>query len=169
KAIDSENKMRSSLQYQMKVLCSAWSLLGICDAEDYLNIWFGFKRNLPNNITDAAQATVALKGNVSERTRLSLLPFVDDVEAELEAMRQDREEFADILMPLNALRSNEVLKDLDEETGGSGSGKEENGTASKEVVCPDCLGSGEVISDATGNLITCKKCRGKGQVRASNV
>ena len=101
KAIIAENKMRSSLQYQMKVMCSAWAKLGICAPEDYLNIWTGFKRNLPQNIYEAAQATSLFKGNISERTRLSLLSFIDDVEAELEAMKQDVKEFGTQLDPLN--------------------------------------------------------------------
>lgn len=95
KSIHSENKMRSSLQYQMKVICSAWSKLGICTPDAYLNIWFSFKRNLPQNNKEAAETSNILKGLVSERTRLSLLPFVDDVEAEIREMKQDQQEFGE--------------------------------------------------------------------------
>lgn len=118
KAINSENKMRAALQYQMKVLCSAWAKLGICKPDDYLNVWFGFKRNLPQNIKEAAESTVLLKGNVSERTRLSLLPFVDDVEAELQAMMNDVKEFGDLLQPLqdNPL-DDPIDDDYEDDTG----------------------------------------------------
>lgn len=92
KSITMERKMVSALRYQFKVLCSAWAKRGICAAEDYLKIWYGFKRNLPANILDEAQTTVQLKGQVSEKTRLSLLSFVDDVEFELEQMKQEQEE-----------------------------------------------------------------------------
>lgn len=101
KSITCENKMRSSLQYQLKVMCSAWAKLGICQPEDYLNIWTAFKRNLPHNVLESAQATALFKGNISERTRLSLLPFIDDPEAELLAMQQDIKEFGNHLEPLN--------------------------------------------------------------------
>ena len=50
KAIIAEQKMRSALQYQFKVMCSAWSKLGICNKEDYLKVFFEFKRNLPDNL-----------------------------------------------------------------------------------------------------------------------
>ena len=55
-------------------------------------MWFGFKRNLPVNLLDEAQTTVALKGQVSEKTRLSLLSFVDDAEFEIDEMKQEQEE-----------------------------------------------------------------------------
>lgn len=100
KAITAEQKMRSCLRYQFKVLCSGWAKLGICLPEDYLNVWFGFKRNLPSNILEESQATMNLKGNVSERTRLSLLSFVDDVEAELEEMQKDALLYGNELEPL---------------------------------------------------------------------
>lgn len=103
KSIISEHKFRSALQYQFKLLCAGWSKLGICSPDDYLNIWFGFKRNLPANLLEEAQVTSMLKGLVSERTRLSLLSFVDDVDAELEAMKQDEIEFGNKLPPLDGL------------------------------------------------------------------
>lgn len=125
KAIISENKMRSSLQYQMKVLCSAWAKLGICEQDDYLNIWTAFKRSLPHNVKEAAEATSLLKGLVSERTRLSLLPFVDDPEAELAEMKQDQIEFGETLPPLLPIgretkQQNTNNSDLDNENIESG-------------------------------------------------
>ncbi|WP_240758298.1 phage portal protein [Lysinibacillus sp. SGAir0095] len=103
KAIIAEHKFRSALQYQFKLLCAGWAKLGICSPDDYLNIWFGFKRNLPSNIKEEAEATSLLKGLVSERTRLSLLSFVDDVEAEIEALKEDQVEFGNKLDPLEPI------------------------------------------------------------------
>lgn len=92
KCIAMERKMVSALRYQYKVLCSAWAKKGVCTGEDYLKVWFGFKRNLPANLLDEAQTSVALKGHVSEKTRLSLLSFVDDVQYELDEMAKEQEE-----------------------------------------------------------------------------
>lgn len=89
KCITTERKMTAALRHQFKVLCSAWSKKGICTNDDYLKIWFGFKRNLPANLLDEAQTTAQLKGFVSEKTRLSLLSFVDDVDYELEQIEED--------------------------------------------------------------------------------
>lgn len=110
KSIISENKFRSSLQYQMKVICSAWSKLGICAPEDYLNVWFNFTRNLPVNHKEEAEIAVMLKGYVSERTRLSNLSNVDDVEAEIAAMKQDQQEFGEVLEEITPIKT-----DSDEE------------------------------------------------------
>lgn len=97
KCIMSERKFTSMLQQQHKVMCSGWAKLGMCKPEDYLNIWFGYKRNLPQNYLDEAQTTALLKGQVSERTRLSLLSFIDDVDAEIEEMKRDQQEQEDII------------------------------------------------------------------------
>lgn len=93
KCITMERKFVSSLRYQFKVLFSALAMRKGINKEDYLKIYFQFKRNLPVNILDEAQASLTLKGNVSERTRLSLLTFVDDVDYELDEMDQDELRF----------------------------------------------------------------------------
>lgn len=97
KAIIAEQKMRSALQYQFKVMCSAWSKLGICNKEDYLKVFFEFKRNLPDNLKEEAETQQLLKGYVSENTRLGLFSKVDDVEYELEQMKMDGDAFGETL------------------------------------------------------------------------
>ena len=97
KAIIAEQKMRSALQYQFKVMCSAWSKLGICNKEDYLKVFFEFKRNLPDNLKEEAETQQLLKGYVSENTRLGLFSKVDDVEYELEQMKMDGDAFGGTL------------------------------------------------------------------------
>lgn len=89
KCIATERKMTAALRYQFKVICSAWAKRNICSPDDYLSVWFGFTRNLPANLLDEAQTTAQLKGFVSEKTRLSLLSFVDDVDYEMEQMDED--------------------------------------------------------------------------------
>lgn len=101
KCITMERKFVSSLRYQFKVLFSAWSMRKGINKEDYLKVWFGFKRNVPVNILEEATASVAMKGIVSERTRLSLLPFVDDVEYELEEMQKDALLYGTMLEPID--------------------------------------------------------------------
>ncbi|MFP7199696.1 phage portal protein [Lysinibacillus halotolerans] len=110
-----ERKFISALRYQYKVLCSAWAKKGICAKDDYLKVWFEFKRNLPSNILEEAQATASLKGLISERTRLSLLTFVDDTEFELEEMKKDEIEFGNKLEPLEPIggENEELDKELD--------------------------------------------------------
>ncbi|SFJ83071.1 phage portal protein [Thermoflavimicrobium dichotomicum] len=87
KCITAERKFTAALRQQFKLLASAWQKKGI--PIDYKNIWFQFKRNFPLNLLDEAQTSATLKGLVSERTRLSLLSFIDDVEAEIMEMERD--------------------------------------------------------------------------------
>lgn len=93
KCITAERKMTAALRYQFKVLFTAWRKKGISGSEDdYLKVWFQFTRNLPVNLLEEAQAQVALKGLVSEKTRLSLFSQVDDAQFELDEMEKEQEE-----------------------------------------------------------------------------
>jgi SPP1 family phage portal protein len=89
KCITMERKMTAALRYQFKILFSAWNKRSKANKEDYLKVWFTFKRNLPADLLQEAQTTQSLKGHVSERTRLSQLSFVDDVDFELKEMEDD--------------------------------------------------------------------------------
>lgn len=100
KCITMERKFVSSLRYQFKVLFSAWAKRQSLSKDDYLKVWYGFKRNTPLNILDEASSTVQLKGLVSEKTRLALLPFVDSVDYELEQMEEDALRYGEKLEPL---------------------------------------------------------------------
>ncbi|MGG3662529.1 phage portal protein [Bacillus gobiensis] len=107
KCITLERKMTSTLRYQFKVLFSAWSKRNGVSIDDYLKVWFGFKRNLPENVLEEAQATAALRGQVSEETRLSKLSFVDDVQFEIRKMQEDQDEYARHLQPLGGEDDND--------------------------------------------------------------
>lgn len=107
KCITMERKMTAALRYQFKVLCSAWAKKGKAVADDYLKVYFQFKRNLPVNILEEAQTSMALKGNVSEKTRLGLLSFVDDPQFELDEMEKDALLYGDALEPLGGESNNE--------------------------------------------------------------
>lgn len=105
KCITAERKFTSSLMRQYRILCTAWKKKGI--AIDYLNIIYQFKRNFPLNLLDEAQTSVALKGQVSEQTRLGLLSFVDDTQYELDLMAKDNE---------GAVNLDDIEEDDDEDT-----------------------------------------------------
>lgn len=101
KAIVMERKFVSSLRYQFKVIFSAWAKRRTLSKDDYLKVFFQFKRNLPANIAEEAETSAALKGQVSEDTRLGLLSFVDDVAYERRKMEEDAQRIADELEPLD--------------------------------------------------------------------
>jgi SPP1 family phage portal protein len=87
KCMIAERKFTAALQKQFDLLTSVWAKKGL--AFDQRDITYQFKRNFPLNMLDEAQTNATLKGLVSEKTRLSLLSFVEDPEEELQAMEQE--------------------------------------------------------------------------------
>ena len=83
-----EAEMKKALQRRIEIICGIASLkLG----EDvFRDIQIEFKRNIPEDINATVQLVNALKGTVSDATLLSQLDFVSDVNAELEALQEQR-------------------------------------------------------------------------------
>ena len=76
-----------------------------------------FTRALPNNLLEISQIVANLWGKVSRKTLLSQIPFVDDVDAELEAVEKETEEEVrqqQVLFGLGSNTSPEELGDVDE-------------------------------------------------------
>ena len=94
KCIVTERKFSAALTQMFKVITSAWKKKGI--NIDYLDIYFEFTRNFPLDLLHEAEATEKLKGQISEKRRLSLLSFIEDPEQELEAMQEEMEGMIDL-------------------------------------------------------------------------
>lgn len=84
-----EALMKKALQRRVEIICGVASLkLG----EDvFRDIEIMFKRNIPNDLNTTIQVINGLKGIVSDATLLSLLDFVTDVNAELEAVEEQKQ------------------------------------------------------------------------------
>lgn len=77
-------EMKKALQRRVEIICGVASLkLG---EEVFRDIDIDFKRNIPEDLTATIQLINSLKGSVSDATLLSQLPFIDDVNNELEAL-----------------------------------------------------------------------------------
>lgn len=84
-----EAEMKKALQRRIEVICGVVSLsLG---EEVFRDINIQFKRNIPEDEASIANLVNSLKGTVSDATLLSLLPFVSDVNAELEAVNEQKQ------------------------------------------------------------------------------
>ena len=84
-----EGRMKKALQRRIEIICGIASLtLG---EEVFRDITIEFKRNVPNDVNSTIQMINALKGTVSDATLLAQLPFVEDIEAELEAVEAQRQ------------------------------------------------------------------------------
>jgi len=87
-------KFGKGLREQFKVLCSAWKKKNI--NIDYLDIFWEFKRNIPIDLSYVAEYASRLKGIHSDQTLLAQIPYIDDVNYELDLMRQEQEERIDL-------------------------------------------------------------------------
>jgi SPP1 family phage portal protein len=87
KCITTERKFTRALRKQFEIIFSAWNLQGWNFKLE--NLFFKFTRNLPLDLTYHADVTQKLAGLVSDETRVSLLPFINDVDYELEKMKED--------------------------------------------------------------------------------
>ena len=84
-----EGEMKKALQRRIEIICGIASLkLG---EEVFRDISIDFKRNIPEDYTSIINMINSLKGTVSDSTLLSLLPFVEDVNAELAAVQEQKQ------------------------------------------------------------------------------
>ena len=78
-----------AIQRRIELICNVLNLKA-SDAV-WRDIGIRFVRNLPVNLTETIQLINSLKGTVSDATLLAQLPFVDDVQAELDAVQKQKE------------------------------------------------------------------------------
>lgn len=89
KAMTKERKFTRALNNQFMIICSSLQTKEL--AIDYLDVYFSFRRSLPVDLEYLAKVATELKGTVSQKTILELLPFVDDVEYELNQLEEEKE------------------------------------------------------------------------------
>lgn len=83
-----EAVMKKALQRRVEIICGIASLK--IGEEVFRDIDIDFKRNIPNDEATTINMINALKGSVSDATLLAQLPFINDVEAELEALQEQK-------------------------------------------------------------------------------
>lgn len=83
-----EAEMKKALQRRIEIICGIASLK--YGEEVYRDIQIDFKRNIPEDLTSTINLVNSLKGSVSDATLLAQLPFIDDVNAELEALEEQK-------------------------------------------------------------------------------
>lgn len=84
-----EAVMKKALQRRVEIICGIASLkLG---EEVFRDISINFKRNIPEDYSSLITLVNSLKGTVSDATLLAQLPFIDDVNAELEKVQEQKQ------------------------------------------------------------------------------
>ena len=89
KAAAIESNMKKALQRRIELIAGVASLkLG----EDvFRDIQIDFQRNIPSDNSDIVNLVNALKGTVSDATLLAQIPFVTDVDAELDRINEQKQ------------------------------------------------------------------------------
>lgn len=81
-------EMKKALQRRIEIICGIASLK--YGEEVFRDIEITFKRNIPEDMTTTINMINSLKGTVSDATLLGLLPFVSDVNSEIEAVEAQK-------------------------------------------------------------------------------
>lgn len=85
-----ERNYKSTLRKRIRIFCHRLGLLSL--QADANSIMPEFSRGLPKNLVELAQVVNNLKGNVSLRTLLKLLPFVEDPDNEIDRLDAETKE-----------------------------------------------------------------------------
>lgn len=81
---------KKGLRKRLRLYCNFLSKKGI--NIDPTTIKMTFTRGLPKNLLEISQIVSNLWGKVSKKTLLSQIPFVEDIESELQAIEQEEQE-----------------------------------------------------------------------------
>lgn len=83
-AANIENQFKKAIQKRVKLLNNVFTLV---DMEAY-DIEITFTHNLPQNISDIVEVINKLRGLVSDKTLIAQVPFITDVDAEVEKVEE---------------------------------------------------------------------------------
>lgn len=104
-----ESSMRKALQKRIELIASILNLTDTTEEEIWRDITIVFTRNIPLDLLNLAQELNQFRGIVSTETLLQQIPFVDDVEAELEKLNEEKQ--ANMAMYDFGNNQNEVEED----------------------------------------------------------
>ena len=110
-----ESNMKKALQRRLELICSILGLIGGQSEELWREAQITFTRNLPADLTQTVQIVNQLRGIVSQETLLTLLPFVQNVDEEMERVRQEKEESME-LYNFSSLSEDDDDEGRDQET-----------------------------------------------------
>lgn len=82
-------EFKKALQRRIEIICGIASLK--MGEEVFRDIEISFKRNIPEDNTSIIAMVNSLKGTVSDATLLAQIPFITDVNAELEAVQAQKQ------------------------------------------------------------------------------
>lgn len=92
-ALTFDRKIEKSLKKRYKIFCSLPT--NAANADGYRDLKIQTSRNIPKNIQEEAQTAQTLGGIVSQKTQLSVLSIVPDVDAEIKQIDKEKQDSQD--------------------------------------------------------------------------
>lgn len=92
KSNSKERKFTKSLRALFRAVFSTGQVISQSGKDSWEDLQFQFTRNIPKDIASTISAAKQAEGMVSNRTLLSLLPFVDDPDTELEQLNKEKQD-----------------------------------------------------------------------------
>ena len=83
-----ERHFKRGLQRRLELVCALWALLGA--RYDYRSVTAVFTRNVPESPSEDAEYLGRLSEIVSRKTLLERVPFVEDVDGELNRLKEEK-------------------------------------------------------------------------------
>lgn len=87
-----EKKFIAGMQKRYKLIFS--NPVSGMNKDAWTGITYQFTQNMPSNLLEEAQTAAQLTGIVSQPTQLKVLSIVDDVNKEIEQMREERDDYS---------------------------------------------------------------------------
>ena len=85
-----EGRMKKALQRRIEIITGVAALM--MGEQVFRDIKIEFKRNVPEDINNTISMVNGLQGIVSNQTLLSQVPFITDINAEIEAVQKQKQE-----------------------------------------------------------------------------
>jgi SPP1 family phage portal protein len=87
-----ERYFKKSLLRRYEMICNMLNTLG--GDYTYTDIKISFTRNIPENPVDSADYAQRMSGVISKKSLLERIPFIEDVDSELERIKEEKTEAA---------------------------------------------------------------------------
>ncbi|MDQ0176001.1 phage portal protein [Bacillus chungangensis] len=96
-----ERKFKTGLTKRIQLITNFLNIKGA--SWEYDDIFISFHRNIPQNLLETVQIAKDLYGLLSEKTLLGLLPFIDDIEGEIDRKQEEEDGYRGAVDPYDLL------------------------------------------------------------------
>ena len=119
-ALTKQRKFTSGMNRRYKIIFS--NPVSSMKADDWVRLTYQFTQNIPSNLLEEAQIAAQLTGIVSQPTQLKVLSIVDNVQQEIERLKEEQDSEGYMTdYPTN--RTVEIDETITDDLSGGGDGR----------------------------------------------